>query len=307
MPQPISAGDLAAWCRCWLGTPPTGMLFESGYLSSVSGVQLADGRKVVVKAREPAARLVACVQIQRHLCAAGFACPEPLAGPAPLGALLATAEAYVPGGEVLAPTPEAPRLYAEALALSVALAPPIAALPTLDPPHPWVFWDHDQPGIWPIPDERQVNLNAQPGPVWLDSAAQRVRRRLARCDLPLVAGHVDWYPGNLRWRDHHLHIVHDWDSISARPEAAIAGIAAACFISTMSYAPTIAETAAFLDAYARARGRSWSADEDEICWAAGLWLRCYDAKKELVMHADHTLLDRLTAEADERLRLAAAW
>ena len=306
MPQPIPAADLAAWCHRWLGAPPVGVLFEAGYLSAVIGVQLADGRKVVVKTREPVARLVACVQVQRHLHAAGFACPEPLAGPAPLGALDATAEAYISGGELLAPTPDAPRLYAEALAVSVALAPPIAALPTLQPPLPWVFWDHEQPGIWPIPDERHIDLNAQPGPVWLDNAAQRARQRLMRCDLPPVAGHVDWYPGNLRWDDHHLYVAHDWDSIVARPEAAIAGVAAACFLSTMSYAPTVAETDAFLEAYARARGYPWSADEHEICWAAGLWLRTYDAKKELVLHADHTLLNRLEAEADERLRLAAA-
>jgi hypothetical protein len=306
MPQPIPQDDLAAWCRRWLGSSPVEILFESGYLSAVVGVRLADGRVVVVKAREPAARLAACIQVQRHLYAAGFPCPEPLAGPAPLGTLLATAEEYRPGGEPHAPTPEAPRLYAEALAAAVALAPPVAALPTLEPPPSWVFWDHDQPGIWPVPDERRVDLNAQPGPAWLDSAAQRVRQRLARCDLPPVAGHVDWYPGNLRWRGQQLHVAHDWDSIAARPEAAIAGIAAACFLATMSYAPTVAETATFLEAYARARGRSWSADEREICWAAGLWLRAYDTKIELVIHADHALLARLADEADERLRLAGA-
>ena len=34
--------------------------------------------------------------VQRDLATAGFPCPRPLAGPAPLGALAATAEELVP-------------------------------------------------------------------------------------------------------------------------------------------------------------------------------------------------------------------
>jgi hypothetical protein len=108
------------------------VLFEAGHLSVVRGLELADGRQVVVKARPPEARLAAGVQVQRHLRAGGFPCPELLAGPAPLGALVATAEAYVPGGAPLPPGPDAPRLYTTALAASVALAPPVAVLPTRD-------------------------------------------------------------------------------------------------------------------------------------------------------------------------------
>lgn len=44
---------LAVWCRRWLGAPPAAELFEVGYLSTVKGLRLADGREVVVKVRPP--------------------------------------------------------------------------------------------------------------------------------------------------------------------------------------------------------------------------------------------------------------
>jgi hypothetical protein len=71
---------MVAWCRRWLGADPVEVLFRAGYLSEVTGPRLA---------------------------AARFPCPRPLAGPAPLGALAATAEELVPGGHLLPPGPDA--------------------------------------------------------------------------------------------------------------------------------------------------------------------------------------------------------
>jgi len=103
----LCQGDaLAVWCAQWLGAPPTRVLFEAAHLSIVTGLRLVDGREVVVKARPLAARLQAGVHVQRHLWAAGFPCPEPLAGPHPLGMLTATAEALVSGGTRLEPGAE---------------------------------------------------------------------------------------------------------------------------------------------------------------------------------------------------------
>ena len=48
---------MAAWCRRWLGAEPVEVLFRAGYLSAVTGLRLADGRRVLVKARRPAERL----------------------------------------------------------------------------------------------------------------------------------------------------------------------------------------------------------------------------------------------------------
>ena len=95
--------ELAAWCRRWLGASPAGVLFRSGYLSEVTGLRLADGRDVVVKARPPATRLAGCLAVQ--------------------ATLAATAEELIPGGELLAPGPEAAGRFAALLAELVRLAP----------------------------------------------------------------------------------------------------------------------------------------------------------------------------------------
>jgi hypothetical protein len=179
---------VVAWCRRRLDSEPVQVLFRAGYLSQVTGLRLADGRAVVLKARPPAPRLHGCVAVQATLAAAGFPCPRPLAGPASLGALAATAEELVPGGHLLAPGPAAAGRFAALLAELVRLAPDPAALPTLAPSPPWAAWDHDHPGLWPPPDDRPGDLNADPGPPWLDRVAAAVRTRLAELRLPRWPG-----------------------------------------------------------------------------------------------------------------------
>ena len=303
----IQEDALAAWCARWLGAQPTRVLFEVAHLSRVTGLQLADGREVVIKARPPAERIQACVHVQRHLWAAGFPCPEPLAGPHPLGTLTATAETFVPGGTQLEPGADSPQLFAEALAALVHLAPPVTAIPTLAPPPAWVFWDHDQPGTWPLPDDRDDDLNRYPEPAWLEAVGRRVRHRLAQCRQSPVVGHADWEEPNLRWIDRHLYVVHDWDSVVSRPEAALAGVAAAvCPAFGGPGTATLEESEAFLRAYEQVRGQPWSVDERQVCWAAGLWIRAYNAKKATLEGDGEALLARLDGEAAEPLRLAGA-
>lgn len=297
--------ELAEWCRQWLGSPPRRTLFRAGNLSSVAGPLLADGRQVVVKARRPAERLAGCVAVQRDLADAGFPCPRPLAGPAPLGALTATAESYLPGGRRLRRPGRYAHRFGQALARLVQLAPPASSVPSLDPPPAWLRWDHSQPGPWPVPESTPADLNALPGPGWLDEAASRVRARLAAHHGPPVVGHGDFESQNLRWRGGRLHAVHDWDSAVALPEAVIAGAAAAMFPATgpVAAAASIGETAAFLNAYAAYRGRPWSGEERAVCWAAGLWVLAYNTKVELA-EGTHRLARRLAGEAERRLELA---
>jgi len=224
-----------------------------------------------------------------------------------LGTLTATAEAFVPGGTRLEPGADSPRLFAEALAALVRLAPPVAALPTLAPPPAWIFWDHDQRGIWPLPDDRDDDLNRYPEPAWLEEVGRRVRRRLAQCRQPPVVGHADWEEPNLRWIDRRLHVVHDWDSVVSRPEAALAGVAAAvCPAFGGPGTATVEESEVFLRAYEQACGQPWSGDNWQVCWAAGLWIRAYNAKKATLEGDGGALLERLASEAPERLRLARA-
>ncbi len=285
------------------------MHFQRAHLSVVTGVLLADGRNVVIKARPAMARQRACMEVQRHLWQAGFPCPQPLAGPAPLGALAAMAEAFVPGGTQLAPGPGFAGSFAAALAELIGLAPPASAVPTLEPSPPWTYWDHHEDGPWPWPDDMNMDLNAQPGSAWLDDAAIRIRLRLERCTQPPVVGHGDWESQNIQWRRGRLHAVHDWDSVISRPEAAIAGLAAAVFAAAGGPGEhaTVAQSGQFLTAYERARGRPWTADEHEVAWASGAWAVAFNAKKDTVdAGRGGRPAQGIAAELADRLRLAGA-
>lgn len=153
-----------------------------------------------------------------------------------------------------------------------------------------------------------VDLNDHPGPGRLDETARRVRTRLRRAALPEVVGHGDFESQNIRWNGDRLHVVHDWDSAVARPEAAIAGLAAAVFPAggPEDRPATVAETERFLDGYARARRRPWTREESEVAWAARLWVLAFNAKKASVARPDSSAAARLAREAPERLRRADA-
>ena len=280
-PPEVTPSALDAWCRRWLGTAVNDLLFTGGHLSRVFGVRLDDGRDVVVKVRPPMARLLGCTDAQKALWQAGFSCPQPLVGPVPLDGYAANAEVLVPGGQVLDVGDDAVESYAELLAKLIHLAPLPSSIRSLEPNPPWVAWDHDHKGLWPMPDDREVDLNAHPEPGWLQDVARRVRRRLRQTSgWPALIGHGDWEAQNLRWSGKQPWVVHDWDSVMTAPEVVIVGLAASVWpCGAEPRAASIDESAAFIRAYQRATGRRWSTAEVEASWAAGLWVYAFNAKK----------------------------
>jgi hypothetical protein len=300
----VDAGRLARWCAEHLGSAPADEIFRSGYLSAVIGLRLADGRAVVVKVRPGSPRLAACVAVQRRLFEAGYPCPEPLTGPIPFGADVATAETYVPGGALLPGADRAAWAFAEAFERLVKLAPRPAEVSTLDPAPSWAAWDHDGAGPWPCSGDAGVNLNEVAGPGWIDGAGRQARDRLQAAGASeAVIGHCDWLVGNLRWSGDNLLVVHDWDSVTVGREAVLAGFAAALYSTVSADAlATVEETEQFLAAYGDARGGPFSADELQRAWAAGVWTRAYDAKYQ---HAvGRPVVSLAEDEARERLRQA---
>jgi Phosphotransferase enzyme family len=300
----VGVDALAAWCTRWLDAPPVAVLFEVGYLSAVQGLRLADGREVVVKVRPAGSRLAGCAVVHRALWAAGFACPEPLVGLQLLDGYAATAEMLIPDVGEPPPDSELAALSATALAGLVELAPDRASVPSLAPSPSWAGWDHAGPGLWPLPEDRDVDLNACPGPRWLDRVAAAVRARLRDHAGDPVIGHGDWHPENVRWHGPRLIAVHDWDSVICQPEPAIAGLAAASYLGIDGPAAmaNVEDSAAFLGAYQRARGRRWTPGDYAASWAAGLWQRAFDAKTRSLDGDPEQVLTR--HEARTRLHLA---
>ena len=296
----VDAVRLAAWCEEHLGSPPERELFRASHLTNVIGTRLADGREVVIRARPAGPRIAACTQVQRRLFDSGYPCPQPLAGPAPLGPHVATAESFIPGGQTLPDSGRAAQPFAAALAQLVRLAPRPEQVPSLAPAPPWTAWNHGQGGLWPWPEDLETDLNLATPPSWIDAAGQAARQRLTEGQDQAVIGHGDWITDNLRWHGSRLLVAYDWDSLIADSEAVIAGLAAAIYL--MPALPTTTESQEFLDAYATARGLPFSPDELQRCWAAGLWTRAYEAKQEQA--AGNLVVSLTQKEASERLRQA---
>ncbi|MDQ1395892.1 MAG: hypothetical protein QOG64_1151 [Acidimicrobiaceae bacterium] len=286
------------------------VLWESGHLSSVVALRLTDDRQVVVKARPWTPSLAGCHAVHAHVWTAGFPCPEPLIGPVSLGQLAATAEAHLPGGQPgVAEDATLAERSAAALAALIACAPPVASVPSLDPPRPWAGWADPRATPWPPPDEG-IALNDLDATEDLRRLASTLNQRLRASSLAPVIGHVDWYQGNLRWDGDRLVAADDWDSAAALPEAALAGCAAVSFrperpgIDPPGWpGAEIEDSNTFLTAYAAARSHPFDREEIEGAWAAGLWQRTFDAAKALADGRPQAAADQLR-DAAARLLLA---
>jgi len=68
---------LNPWCRRWLSASVRAERFVAGWQSAVVGVELDDGREVVVKIRPPTVGLTARLGCHRHLWAGGFPARSP--------------------------------------------------------------------------------------------------------------------------------------------------------------------------------------------------------------------------------------
>jgi hypothetical protein len=156
--------------------------------------------------------------------------------------------------------------------------------------------------VWPWPDDRDIDLNSVYGPAWIDESGRVARDRLqASGGLPTI-GHGDWYSANLRWADGTLLAAFDWDSVIAAPEPVIVGLAAAMYPATHAGTEaSVDETQKFLDAYGSARGKKFSDEEQEEAWAAGLWNRSFDAKKQISTEGNaHSLTESESLERQRR-------
>jgi hypothetical protein len=297
---------LADWCLRHLGSSVEHVLFRSGFLSDVVGVELSSGLRAVVKARPFQPRIVACLQVQAALAGAGFPCPEPLTGATRVLGMAVTAEAEVPGGSPLS-VDEGAAPFAALLARLIASAPAPAAVASLVPSPPWAGWDHPGQRLWPDVDEHGQDLNTVAAPEWVEDAARRVRERLTSRPGPLCIGHGDWESQNIRWTGRDPLVVHDWDSVIAQPEPAVVGLAAAMWTSETGSDETasVAQTADFITCYQDRSGREWDGWEIQDAWAAGLWDRLMYVKQGAAEGDGGEHLDRLATEIDERLDRAA--
>jgi hypothetical protein len=290
------------------GAGPAEVVFFKSSMSQVYGLRLTDGRRVALKARgDSPARATICLQVQAALKESGFPCPTPLSGVDVVGRFTVHLEEWVGGGQRLQGTaPAVTDAFARLLADLVGRAGQIPVDPPVPAP-PWAAWDHPGPGLWPDDGVHLPDAGHDRMPGFVLEVARRVRSRLDGLALPSVIGHSDWETQNMAWLDGRPFVVHDWDSLAWQPEAAIAGLAAATFPSDQQ--PVLAPlevSSVFLSAYQRARQITFSVEEIEIAWAAGLWLACHNARMEAVYDKPPLVTAALSGQVRQRLALAAA-
>jgi hypothetical protein len=282
---------LSAYAADRLGSPIAKVHFRAGRIDAVWGVELDDGRAVVIKGhRQPAnmSAIAAARDAQRLLAAVDFPCPEPLSGPDELDGRVLTAEVLLAGEVPNGRDPVNRRLLAAGLAWHIDL---LRSRPDLI--HRWgsgPSWCQYQAGPWPVPHDPIVDFRSTPaGFVWLDRYAQRAADQIlaSRNGAEIVVGHADWYAGNAVVADGALAGTFDWELV-ADAEAVIAGFTAACYAASSTSGGGLStpdEVAAFLRDYDVARGVSLTCCEQRAASGAAAWIVAFNARWELAMSA----------------------
>jgi hypothetical protein len=283
---------LDAWARDRLGSAIGDVRFRAGRIDPVWGVELQDGRAVVIKAHRTPVDLDAAratIDAQRALAAAGFPCPDPLAGPDEIEGRVLTAETLIVGARPDGRDPAIRRLLADGLFGHIEM---LRARPDLrQRAGSGPSWCHYQSGPWPVPHDPIVNFQATvAGFKWLDAFGQRAADQILNNREPdkTVVGHADWYAGNTAVVEGRLVGTFDWELV-ADTDAVIAGFTASCYASSATAGgglSTPTEVAAFLHDYEEVRGQPFSKRERTTAAAAAAWILAFNARWQaaLIVH-----------------------
>ena len=163
-----------------MGAEPLGgriakVRFRDGRIDVVWGVELEDGRAVVIKTHRTPVDMDAtraARDAQRLLTVAAFPCPTPLAGPDEVEGRVLTAETLIEGEIPDGRDPANRQLLAEGFARHIELLRGEPDLLRRAGPGP--SWCHYQAGPWPVPHDTIVDFRLTPsGFEWLDTHGQR--------------------------------------------------------------------------------------------------------------------------------------
>ena len=293
-----------------LGVAVDGGVFYGASAGCVLGLHLTDGRSVVLKAYQPHWELPflrATQRVQRAVHQSGFPCPSPIAGPLPFGHGLATIESFLP--DPGPHRPEGDALLERSSAGLVRLLRAASGEKTdgLDL-HPFRIAPGD---LYPTPHSPGFDLpGTTEGAEWIDEIARAAWVQRERADGPPVIAHMDWSARNVRFNEHGVCAVYDWDSLSLASEAVVAGQSAATWRSTGStadvLAPGSAEIERYLGAFGAARGTPLSASELSAARSAAVWVMAYSARCEHALelrtpYVRHRARDWLRTESSQLL------
>jgi hypothetical protein len=290
------AAMIDAFAREQLGAGVTGYLFYSASVGSTHGIELEDGRRVVIKVRPPSETnpclpldrnsLEQIVAAQRHLADAGYPCPTPLLGPFPLARGLATVETWHAGGETRDGHDARVRaLLAAGLHEHAAILEPL--LQSARPAH----FDVPPDRLFPQPHSKLFRpSDADTG--WVRDLARRARELAESVPSRPCFGHCDWRVEHVRFQGDAIVATYDWDSVALVPEIRMVGVDAHGHTADWSQdavrrVPTCEGILGFIADYERARGSPFTAAEHRgaRAWAAywiayGAWISIHPGDRD---------------------------
>jgi len=275
------------FCQRELASPVAVLLFYESSQGAVCGVELVDGRRVVLKIHQPSRSLDflhAIISVQRYLVANGYPCTKPLLAPTAIANGTATVEELVDEGVYRnAHDPTIRRSMAEMLAWLVKLTWNPETIPCLQPS---ALDLRLPPGTtWPTPHSKLFDFEATAvGAEWIDVIAQQAQTIKLQGAGQLVVGHTDWGVKHFRYVGERVSIIYDWDSLSLEKEPIIVGHAATYFTYTeffdVARLPSREESQAFIADYEVARGNPFTSAERKTLDAAMVYGLAYGARCE---------------------------
>lgn len=253
-------------------------LFYEASTGAVAGLELVDGRCVVVKVQPiRLERARALVEVQTTLASRGFPCPMPIGAPSAIANGVARVEALLDRGE--RGDVRAPEIRREAASRLFEMGELAAAPQALG-----ASWFSGLPRdrVWPRPHSAKLDFEAtRRGAEWIDEIAARARSVVS--DGGARLGHFDWRGDHFRFEGATLVAAYDWDSVHADAEPVIAGAGAASFASRLERgvpieAPSLDELEGFLTDFECARSRPWKRTERRSAEASCLYSLAYLAR-----------------------------
>jgi hypothetical protein len=276
------------FCRHHLDSGVRGCYFYRSSVGSTHGLQLEDGRDLVVKVHPPAhvnrhlpndqQSLDTIFQVTSWLAEQGYPCPRPILGPLPLGNGLATVDQFLERGAYgNGFEPEDRKIIATGFA---ELIDRLRSFPG-DPS----CLKHFQRGdaLYPQPHSKLFDFEkTAKGAEWIDDFARRGLQAEPH-DGPLLLGHADWRVEHLRFENGTIVATYDWDSLAYWTETELVGISAHGFTADWSREnvrriPTADDIRAYVSDYEVARGRPFSQGERQSLFAQCVYFIAYGAR-----------------------------
>ena len=287
------AGVIDETCRRSLGAKVAAARFYESSIGAVAGVELVDGRIVVVKVHQPEVRLERLRELARVRACVPFS-PPLLADPiaiATTGAY-ATIESFADGERGDARDASTRHALAIGLRAIIVAARPLVSTSTLDSKTCGVPGDR----LWPTPHSKLFDFQATAtGAEHIDAVARAARAETEPCG-ELVIAHGDWRVEHVRFANGSVSVAYDWDSLCLDREPAIVGYTAHAFTADWSdetnraQAPTLDDARGFVADYELARGRAFDRIERRLCAAAFTYACAYTARCSHALGVDERLV-----------------